>query len=301
MKVLRLEKNVHPMMTDKVRVKDCGRTLELMYAKYRNKTCNIIRLDNDHYVDKKSGEVKEISHIENRAEDKNGVRISLGKLRDLLNTNIDDVDFCRWVTVTYAENMTDTKRLEEDFEAFNRRMRKQVGHYEYIACAEPQGRGAWHMHFVMLFDHKAPYIANERLREAWKQGFVTVKRLDNVDNVGAYLTAYLGDMEMNEAVDLGICPDCYETKIVDYFDDNGQPTRKAILKGARLHLYPPKFNLFRSSRGIKKPDIYYDNAVKAQKKASAGTLTYEKTVMLSDGAGFENTLNYRNYNMVTRL
>ena len=42
-------------------------------------------------------------------------------------------------------------------------------------------------------------MENAVVRDCWKQGFVTVKRLDDVDNVGAYLTAYLGDMELSEA------------------------------------------------------------------------------------------------------
>ena len=86
-----------------------------------------------------------------------------------------------------------------DFRHFNTRCREIFGHYEYITAAEPQGRGAWHLHCVFIFAGKAPYMENAVVRDCWKQGFVTVKRLDDVDNVGAYLTAYLGDMELSEA------------------------------------------------------------------------------------------------------
>ena len=46
----------------------------------------------------------------------------MGRLRDLLNTNIADPSHCRWVTLTYKENMTDPKRLYTDFDKFNKRM-----------------------------------------------------------------------------------------------------------------------------------------------------------------------------------
>ena len=63
---------------------------------------------------------------------------------------------------------------------------------------EPQGRGAWHAHLVMIFDDKAPYIDNKFMADTWGHGFTTTKKLEDVDNVGAYLTAYLGDMDMLE-------------------------------------------------------------------------------------------------------
>lgn len=292
-----LAENKRPTGRDVVRVKDCNRTVELMWSAHTNHTCKITRLDSERYILNDTGELKEFTHIENRAEDKNGVRASLGRLRDALNTNIVDVKNCRWCTFTYAENMTDTKRLQQNFEDFNRRARKKYGHYEYITSAEPQGRGAWHLHVVMIFDHKAPYIPNEELRELWKQGFVTVKRLDNVDNVGAYLTAYLGDMELNEMLQLGEIPSHFEIKEVETEDETGQKIKKSIVKGARIRLYPPNFNLYRCSRGIKKPVIAYDSAVEAQKKACVGSQTFERTIALSDGMGFENILNYRYYNM----
>ena len=67
-------------------------------------------------------------------------------------------------------------------------------------------------------------MPNEVVADLWKQGFVTVKRLDDVDNVGAYLTAYLGDMELSEAHAQGITSG--EVKTVEY-EENGE--QKTIL------------------------------------------------------------------------
>lgn len=55
---------------------------------------------------------------------------------------------------------------------------------------------------VFIFPGKAPYIPNDEMAEIWGQGFTKTRRLDNVDNVGAYLTAYLGDMEIHEFCNL---------------------------------------------------------------------------------------------------
>lgn len=116
-----------------------------------------------------------------------------------------------------------------DFRHFNTRCREIFGHYEYITAAEPQGRGAWHLHCVFIFAGKAPYMENAVVRDCWKQGFVTVKRLDDVDNVGAYLTAYLGDMELSEASKADMAVSYSKgIKEVEYEDENGVKQTKNI-------------------------------------------------------------------------
>lgn len=287
-----------------VRVKEMGNITELMFSDSYFSKCVIQKLSKDTYIDLRDGEVKEFKHIQNRSHDLKSVSKSLGRLRDYLNTNITDVSKCRWVTLTYAENMTDTKRLYEDFKRFNMRLRYHIGHYEYIVAMEPQGRGAWHCHVVMIFDDKAPYIPNDLMSKVWGNGYVTVKKLDDVDNVGAYLTAYLGDMEMNEfcntkeAINLvGKKIDVKEVEI----EEDGIVKIKQYIKGARLYMYPPQFNLYRCSRGIKKPIVTYEPEEMAQKKVSAGTLTYEKTILLSDQENdFEKTISYRYYNKIRK-
>lgn len=314
MSVNKLEHNLRPSGRDIVRCKQTGNITELMWIEKRNSRMYIRKVDADHYIDLReepnpeTGEciLHEFNRSENRAQNKAGVAKSLALGRDLLNTNIVDVDFCRWVTLTYAENMTDPKRLYEDFKNFNKRLRYKLGEkYEYIVAMEPQGRGAWHAHVVMIFDHKAPYIPNVELAEIWGHGFVKVKRLDNVDNVGAYLTAYLGDMDLQEAIDtkqIKLPARCNAENVSGEgikeveVEIDGETVKKKYIKGGRLHMYPPKFNIFRYSRGIKKPTVELMNADKAEKKVSADTLTFEKTLKITNGKDFESILNYRYYN-----
>jgi hypothetical protein len=285
-----------------------------MWIEKRNTQMYIRKISSDYYIDLReapdpvTGELilHEFNRSENRAQNKAGVAKSLAHGRDLLNTNITDVANCRWVTLTYAENMTDPKQLYEDFKNFNKRMRYKLGEkYEYIVAMEPQGRGAWHAHVVMIFEHKAPFIPNAELAEVWGHGFVTIKKLDDVDNVGAYLTAYLGDMDLQEAIDtrqVNIPAGCSADNVIGEgikeveVDVDGEKIKKKYLKGGRLHMYPPKFNIFRYSRGIKQPTVEMMSADKAEKKVSADTLTFEKTLKIENGDDFETLLNYRYYN-----
>lgn len=300
MKKIVLQNNERPNENEVVKLTTGGYIQEVMYSRCRNTKCTIKKLNKDQYLTYATGEIREFQHNENRADDLNQIRVTLGQLRWLLNANITEVNNCRWVTLTYAENMTDTKRLKKDYEKLIKKLRYEYGKFEYIVAMEPQSRGAWHAHFVMIFEDKAPYIPNLQLAEMWGHGFVKVKKLDGVDNVGAYLTAYLGDMELNEAIE-NKCPINGSIKEIEYADEGGQTQKKSIIKGGRLFMYPSGFNLYRNSRGIKKPDIEYTTEQKAQKKVSGSTLTFERTIKLTDEVkSFDNTINYRYYNTVRK-
>ena len=302
LKVKSLEEHSRPNAYDEVRVKEMGNIIEVMHSERTNHKIYIKKISDSEYIDLRTGEVKQCEKIDNRAGNLNSVRQSLGRLRDLLNTNIKDPSHCRWVTLTYKENMTDPKRLYEDFKKFNMRMRYNGYKYEYIVAMEPQGRGSWHAHLVMIFDDKAPYIKNDSedpkeftMESAWGHGYTKTKKLEDVDNVGAYLTAYLGDMEMSDFKNLSEEEkDKMRIFGIKEVEIKGSTEKKSILKGARLHMYPPKFNLYRCSRGIKKPVISYETEIEAQKKVSEGTLTFEKTIEISDNdSHFCNKINYR--------
>ena len=295
--------NIKVHEDSKVRVKEMGNITEIMYSDSYASRCSIKKLDKHTYIDLATGDIKEFKKMENRACDIASVRKSLGRLRDYLNTNITDVNRCKWITLTYAENMTDPKKLYKDFDKFVKRARYRFGRFEYIVAMEPQSRGAWHAHIVMIFNDKAPFIPNSEMAEIWGHGFTTTKKLDDVDNVGAYLTAYLGDMEVEDAVQDGevlqrALSGSMIVKEVEV-DINGDKVKKSYLKGARLYMYPAQFNLYRCSRGIKKPTVYYDTEKNAQKKVSAGTLTYQKSIELIDqSSDFKKVLDYRYYNSI---
>lgn len=301
MNKIKLPVVMHPLNDDIVRLKKAGNITEIMCAEKTNTQCPILRVNKDNYVDKRTGEVKNFNHIESRAEDKNSVRVSLTKLRDIINANITNPDYCRWVTLTYAENMTDDKRLYSDFKEFIMRMRSRNYIFEYIVAMEPQGRGAWHAHLLMIFDKKAPFIPNNQLEEIWGHGFVKIKALSDIDNIGVYLTAYLGDMELDEAIKNGLSVDKSSVKEVEVLDESGKKIAKSIVKGARLSLYPPKFHIFRKSRGIKLPDISYTSYSEAKNSVGDATPTFEQSVIITDPqTGFNNQI-YTGYFNTNRI
>jgi hypothetical protein len=65
----------------------------------------------DRYLDKETGEIKERKKSENRYQSPKSVRKSINKLMDLIRCNATETSYCKWITLTYADAMTDHKKF----------------------------------------------------------------------------------------------------------------------------------------------------------------------------------------------
>lgn len=287
-----------------VKVTEMGNVIEVQYMSKRNCKQTIQMLPGrERFVICATGEIKDVEHHNTRKDNKKGLYKTFANVRGVINANVTDISKVRWCTLTYAENMTDPKKLYQDFMLFNKRFQyycktKGYSKPEYIVVMEPQGRGAWHAHLLYIWqDMKAPYISNQEFREMWSHGFVRIKKLDNVDNVGAYLTAYLGDMEIDDiGIEKAVGKKC---KIVEVEDADGKKVRKAIIKGARLDLYPANFNMLRCSRGVKRPVAEMMSQEEASKKVLGATKTFESAIKLTDSENaFETVIIKEQYNLI---
>lgn len=291
-----------------------GNITELQYMSRRNTKQTVQMLDKDHLLVINTGEVKDVQHGTSRKDCMKNLYKTFANARGLINANVVDTKKVRWCTLTYAENMTDTKRLYRDFQAFNQRFqyyleKNNLGKAEYIVMMEPQGRGAWHAHLLYIWtDREAPFIPNKTFAELWRHGFVKIKKLQDVDNVGAYLTAYLGDMEFEETKK-GLMTGAFDSDDLrvqsvvekEVLDDDGTLKKKKFLKGARLRLYPVGFNMIRYSKGIIKPEVEMMSLREAEKKVLAATKTYESALRLTDAeTHFETLIVKRQYNSIRK-
>lgn len=280
---------------DIVTVTEMKHIIEVQHMQKMNRQAHIKKLDKHRYVDLQTGEIKEFKHIDNRSESYNSLRQTFKKLRYLINANFEGKPNELHVILTYAENMRDTKRLYNDFKRFMTRLKRKykgVSTIDYISVVEPQGRGAWHSHLLLRFnDLNSIFIRNDELCNLWGQGFTKIKSLKDVDNIGAYLSAYLSDMELTEDNILKFTNTDYKviTKQVD-----GQ--QKKFIKGGRLHLYPAGMNIFRKSKGIVYPVRQKMKYKEVKKIVGSAKPTFHKSIMIEND-DITNTINYEQYNL----
>lgn len=220
--------------------------------------CVIRNIGERQYAHIETGEVKDYSkEAKSRAENARGLATSFQLMRDMINCNFSSEDFtgkkALWVTLTYRECVTDYHQVEADFESFKKRLRRLYGEFSYLNALEPMGKKAgnrWHVHVLLKWEKKAPYI--EDLLTIWGHGWTKVN-LAKTDNFGAYLSAYLTNMESENG----------ELK------SNG----KKYLKGSRLSLYPPKMRPFRWSKDLKKPEVQ-EESMSPELRKSLGHRTF---------------------------
>ena len=278
-----------------VKMTQMNHITHIQYMEKRNDRVNIKKLDKDRYVHLATGEIKEFNHIETRKDSYNSLKQTFGKVSDLINNNFKGQPNEFHVTLTYKDNVTDTKRLYSDFKRFMTRLKRKYqdkSTIDYMSVVEPQERGAWHCHVLLRFnDVPKLFVSNNLIRELWGQGkIVSTKSLKNIDNIGVYLTAYLSDVELNENTAKTVVS---EQRDVIEKEVNGE--KKRFIKGGRLHMYPPGMNLYRKSKGIVFPEsemMTYENAKKivgsAQPHYSAGYHVEDDS--------FTNTIIHEQYN-----
>lgn len=283
-----------------VTVTSCGNITEVKYNKQGGHPCYIRRIDKEHYCDTRTGEIFQVRHRDSRCQDLRSVRASMSRLRQLINANTVNPSYCKWVTLTYAENMTDPKKLYIDIKNFMKRLRYKYGKCENIIAVEPQARGAWHGHVIFVFPHKAPYIPNDRMAELWGHGWTKTRKLTNSMNVGLYLTTYLTDLEYSESTS-----PCENEKVIcKEVEENGKRESKRFIKGGRLSLYPAGFHFYRASRNIIYPVTEQMSEQEAQEYLEDSILTYETTRYLyeeNSPYGFHTVINIRYYTRRTHV
>ena len=252
-----------------VKLTKTNNVTQILALAKKNTDCPILKLNNDEYCYKSTGEVFQCKHIDNRGQNLNTIRYSIANLRNLINNNFSGGNNELWVTLTFGDKkIYNPKELYSIFKCLIQRLRyySKDNSLDYIYVPEPHEKGDWHIH--LLLKGKFPlYIENSLLREIWGQGFVKVNRLKDIDNIGAYVSAYLINIK------------------------DGDFTKK----GARLYLYPPGHQLYRYSRGIEKPVSTYMTYGQALQLINKDKLTYMQTLKIKDD-DFSNIIHTEFYN-----
>lgn len=107
------------------------------------------------------------------------------EIRRLANSN---PQLNKFMTLTFAENITELKTANYLFNKFILRMSYKYADFEYLAVPEFQKRGAVHYHLIC----NLPFVETDGLQSMWRHGFVKINKIDSIKNVGAYISKYLG-------------------------------------------------------------------------------------------------------------
>lgn len=153
-------------------------------------TGNIIEVYDYKYYNHGSGGYRDHSNTDEEIKQKHYANTNQKRrdtIRRLACCNFDN-KYDKFLTLTFAENMTDVKLCNVLFKAFIRKLRNSYKpDLKYLAVIEFQKRGAVHYHVLL----NIPYILQNELQNLWGNGFVYINAIEHVDNIGAYIVKYM--------------------------------------------------------------------------------------------------------------
>lgn len=273
--------------SSQVKFKTTGTIREVQFSAGVNKSCAIQNISKDTYLDKATGEIKERKHNTNRFQSPKSVRKSINRLTDLIRCNATHPAYCKWITLTYADTMTDGKRVYDDGKMFLRKLQRFLNkqadlssgqkNFKRITIAEPQGEGhdnSWHLHILLIFEDTAPFISNDVISNLWGYGITDTHKVYDSDGLALYFKVYLTDIEYSDETDeeSKISKDIVE-KVVD-------GKNKKFIKGGRLKYYPSGMPLFSASRGMKRPVVEHLTNKEAEERIKDCELVYRETYII---------------------
>ncbi len=197
------------------------------------------------------------------------LRRAKADLRRLINANhlqYPEVKNSKFVTLTFAEDIQDVEIANKEFRKFIKRLnylvyQSKIQKLKYSCVIEFQKSGRIHYHIIF---YNLPYIKSKDLSDCWGNGFIKINKIEDVTNVGAYISSYLGDPKKCQ----------------------GRSTGDSRLQSKKSY-----FN----SRGLKKPVEITDKKIVEQ---VATALLTEKIIY---SAEFENEylgkISYKQYNL----
>lgn len=117
-------------------------------------------------------------------------------LRRIVNSNVGQYgeEFtAKFVTLTFREHITDLRLANAEYEKFIKRLNYSMfntkkANIKYSVVPEFTKIGRVHYHVIF---YNLPYVKADKLAAIWGQGFIKINKIDNCDNVGAYVSKYM--------------------------------------------------------------------------------------------------------------
>lgn len=267
-------------------VYQCNHVVDVISIQKRSRSISHYkRISKTHYCDVRTGEVFEYQKQKKRSQ---SLKDTFIQLRRLINNNFTGKHSELMLVLTYSSYMDNAEQLYQDFRKFWLRFKYHFPPSEYICIIEPQASGSYHLHvLVKAKDGSRLFVPKVQLDQLWGHGGTYVRRITDVDNLGAYFCSYFTNLDYFEG-----------TKIQEKY-----PSAKMLVKNARLRYYPPNLKIYRCSKGIQRPHpiTLPFSEVKRLVGDSQPVRQAAKQIIAVDSKGTEHELNaveYRQYNLL---
>lgn len=169
------------------------------------------------------------------------VQRAIRTFKNLVLTNATYNRFRRHIVLTYEGCMLEWERIAKDFKRFIKQLEKETDkHFSYLYIVEPDDRGSWHIHLILLGNEIDFNLAEDTVYKCWQHGSVCVRKIYDLYGLVQYFNVSYAPIK------------------------SGDKPTKAQIKGSRVHFYPPNVRIFRRSVDTVQPkcqEITYGEAM----------------------------------------
>ena len=124
-------------------------------------------------------------------------------LRRLINANVGQYgkEFtAKFLTLTFRDDVKDLDKANYEFMKFIKRLNyhcfgTKKANLKYTCVVEFHKSGVIHYHVII---YNMPYVKANDIANVWGNGYIKINKIDNVGNVGAYVSEYLGQAEKGQ-------------------------------------------------------------------------------------------------------
>ncbi len=190
-------------------------------------------LDKNHYIDTRTGEVKEFRNPITKHDSLTSVSSKMNKSRELIYYNAcNDIPNIYFVTLTFKENIIEYEIAEGHFKKFIRKLKKEYPNIKYGVWRQVQyDRKVWHFHLIIWRGNNY-LLSPTYIENIWKLGIVDVQIINT----------------NNDLMDVLF----YLTNYNRWCNDNKVQKRIETLK-----YMDPNIRLFSHSQGLEQPKATY--------------------------------------------
>jgi len=150
---------------------------------------------------------KDLSLLDDIDSRERSLKRAKANLRRLINANVGQYgkEFkAKFLTLTFRKNIKDLDIANYEFEKFIKRLNyycfgTKKANLKYTCVVEFQKRGAIHYHVIV---YNMPYLKANDIANVWGNGFIKINKIDDINNVGAYVGEYLGQAEKGQGQNL---------------------------------------------------------------------------------------------------
>ena len=143
------------------------------------------------------------SNLDDTDSRERSLKRAKANLRRLINSNVGQYgkEFtAKFLTLTFKENVKNIKQANYEFEKFLKRLNyycfgTKKANLKYTCVVEFQKRGAIHYHIII---YNMPYLKANEISNVWGNGFIKINKINDIDNVGAYVGEYLGQAKKGQ-------------------------------------------------------------------------------------------------------